>query len=226
MVGMRLLRFVRTRQAVLLASILVLGCPALAAGQSGDAPRFSIGVGGGVANPFHGDLQFKAPWWEVAGRGHMSEHMLVEVVFGQWRHTEELVLFNVPLQGPSGLIGRADRLQQQTRLTMNAFEFNVLAGGRIGRARISGGGGAGVLAMRDVFSQRLEGCSEPVPAICQGSNERSRTSTSFAFQGVGGVDIDITRLVAAYGIVRLAIPTRDVGSTELRVAAGVRLVFG
>lgn len=224
MVGMHF-RLVRSQTIALLATLLALLWPSIASGQSSvtsEGPRLSIGAGAGTATPFHGDLEFTAPWWEAAVRGHLSRVMMVEVVFGQWRHTDEEVFLDVPLLGP-GAIGHVDRIEQRTSRTMSGFEFNVLAGGVIGRARISGGGGAGVVSTRRVFRQTFQGCT-PSSVNCD-PRESTFTSASFAFQGVGGVDVELGRNLAAYGIVRLAVPTRDPGSSELRVAGGIRLIF-
>jgi hypothetical protein len=101
----------------------VLALPLSAAAGQDAPPKLSIAAGGGVATPFHGDLDFTAPGWELSLRGAIAKHVVLEGFFEQWQ-----------------------RQQRSTNYKMRTVGFNALATGGSRRVTISGGGGVGAFA--------------------------------------------------------------------------------
>lgn len=192
---------------------------AAAQGTSGDSERgVSVGVGVGTAEPFHGDLGFRAFAWDAAVRVRRGP-IRIEAAFSEWRHTERGTFTDVSLPGQPGGI----RIETETNHAYGVGQVNVLGGGRVGRVDLFGGGGGGALVLRRRFRQTPIGCAAGVPG-CQ-AFEQTFSNGSFTFQGVGGADVFLTPRVAIGAQVRLIIVASDVGSSDLRTTAGVRWVF-
>ena len=77
-------------------------------------PRFTVGGGAGVTDPLHGDFDFQATGWEVAGRGGQAKHLTIEAFASTWRHAAETRRIGLPLQGPSGAIGTVGAITQRS----------------------------------------------------------------------------------------------------------------
>jgi hypothetical protein len=68
--------------------------------------------------------------------------------------------------------------------------------------------------------QRSNATSPTSP--CENS-ENTFASAIFAVQAVGAIDVGLTRSLAATAVVRLTTPTKDVGSSDIRLLAGARV---
>lgn len=202
---------------------LVAAVSRSAAAQPADsAPRVLVGAGGGIAFPFHGDFDF-TPWaWDADVRIALSRRLLFEAFVGEWRRTETTVQQNVIAQDITGPIGTSGRLEQATRRVQRAMQVNMLVSGGVGRVRLFGGGGVGLLQHNRRVRQTIEDCSPSVASSC-GSTENTFSNISGSVQGVGGADIGITGPLSAYGQARLTVPTSDPAGTDLRVSAGIRV---
>lgn len=220
-------RPILSRRATTAACVVVvlLGWAApLSAQSSGsrEPPRLSAAAGAGLVLPLHADLDFTAGLWEVSLRARLSPRVAIEGGVAEWRHARERELRDVPLLGPTGPIGHAGRIAERTARTGRSFEVNMIALGRLGRVIAFGGGGAGALTMRREFTADVSDCVSSVPQAC--SNSRSVfTSASLAFQGVGGIEVGVASRASVYGQFRFLAPTRDVGSSEVRVSVGARI---
>lgn len=128
-------------------TMLVLLLTLAAAPQSGDAPRVTVGVGGGVANPMHGDFDFVAPEWQLSLRGRMADGVTFEGFFNEWRHTEETFF--------------SQRIVRTTRVV----GVNVLAGRMGNRVGWSAGGGIGSMTFRREGVTRFTNGSFSVQAL-------------------------------------------------------------
>jgi hypothetical protein len=187
-----------------------------------DAPRVSVAAGAGIVDPFHGDLNFIAPAWEASVRFRVGKIVHLEVGGSRWWHIEESVRLNQIINGPNGPIGTIDRIEERSHRSQLAVEVNLLASGAVGRVSVWGGGGAALLQHKRVFSQTLTGCNLPAPSTCQ-DVENTFSSGDAAFLGAGGLDVRLASHVSIYGAVRLTIPSKDVGSSEVRVVVGARV---
>lgn len=196
---------------------------AAAAQDNGLPPRVSVGGSAGIALPFHGDFDF-TPWaWDADVRFALSPHALFEVAVGDWRHSERTTRENLPVQGPSGPIGSIARYEETTTRVQRSVQANLLFTGAAGRVRVNGGGGGGLMTHERSTRSVTEGCS---PQVSCGESHFAFSSISAAFQAVGGTDLQLSRQVALYGQVRLLVPMRDAGSSDVRLTTGVRVGFG
>jgi hypothetical protein len=210
---------------ILLTGALALGWPAPARAQSAsdaEPPLLSIAAGGGVSHSLHGDLDFVAGLWEVSARGRLGPRTALEGSFAEWHHTERTELRDVPLHGPDGLIGHAGLIAQRTTRVGRSMEVNLVALGRTGGVTVSAGGGVGILTMRRDFRQIVSDCTSSLPNACNESRSEV-TNASLTFQGLAGLDVHLTSRVSAYGQFKFVAPTEDLGSSELRFTAGVRV---
>ena len=115
------MRVIRLVLIAIAGSVLAFS-PSRAAGQDA-LPKLSIAAGGGIVTPFHGDLDFTAPGWELSLRGAIAKHVVLEGFFEQWQHGERAVTYK-----------------------MRTVGANALATGGWQRVTISGGGGIGAFA--------------------------------------------------------------------------------
>ena len=189
------------RQAGCLA-LFVAASAAPVLAQTDDS-RITLSGAGGISIPVHGDLDFTAPAWQIAVRGSVSRHFLLEGFFEEWRHETEDVLATVT---------------QRTTHTMKTVGVNWLGRGFVGRAAFTGGGGIGFMQ----YDRRFEQSANDCPGSCQEFDNRF-TSQSFTFQGVAGVDVPITSVFAAFGQCQFVVPIEDVGFSHSSVTGGVRV---
>jgi hypothetical protein len=211
----------RRRLATILALGLVLEAGAAVA-QGTDVSRFTIGAAGGVAFPLHGDLQFQAGAWQVNGRGRLSEHVWLEALFAEWRHTAREVFAGQPVHGPAGPLGRIGRITAETRHVVRTLDVHALLGGTSNRVTAWAGGGAGYIYLDRRFRQ--------TPGDCQGGVTCPEVVTrhaagSLAVQATGGVDIAVMPRIVVFGQYLFAVPVDDPGSGHQSVMAGARVVL-
>jgi hypothetical protein len=194
------------------------------AGAQAAAPKLSVAAGGGIATPFHGDVDFTAPSWEVSVRGAIARHVAVEGFFEQWEHDKGTVLLDQAIQGPAGFLGRVARVEQRTTYRMRTAGVNVLATGGSPRVSFFGGGGIGQLAYDRRFTSTTSGCDAATAPLCR-STQNSFSSESFTVQGVAEVDVAVVRRVHVFGRYLIVVPVSDPGFGHGSVGGGVRLVL-
>src|SRR5262245_46857483 len=124
--------------------LVALFAPALAAAQTTDPPRLTIGAAGGLTNPLHGDLQFIAPSWDVSVRGQVASHLAIEGFMSRWRHTDETARIGVPLNGP-GVTGTVGELVIEDRDQVSMVGFSFEPTFSVGRVSVAAGGGPAVM---------------------------------------------------------------------------------
>lgn len=200
----------------------VLAGVGTARAQSRDA-LVSVGGGVGVTHPYHGDLNFIAPSWEldaVVGR----DRVVVDVSYGRWWRDEQHVIPDVVISGPTGVIGRVAELDERTHRTTTRVEVGVLRRFRVGRAHVAGGGGVGVMTMARRYQVQGTGCSGTVPDWCVPMSQ-TYTEGTFAFHAAGLVDVRLRGRWSVYGAARLGLPSQDIGSMELRTLGGLRFAW-
>jgi hypothetical protein len=149
-------------------------------------------------------------------------HFGISVFYEEWRHTDEDVLADQTIIGPSGVLGRADRIVLATEHRTRVAGWSFLGDGTVGRVTLNGGGGISYLLYSRGFSQTMSGCSPAT--LCQ-DGRRQFDSGSFAAQLQGGVDVAIVRHIAAMGQFRVIVPIDDPGGGHSTVMGGLRLVF-
>jgi hypothetical protein len=193
-----------------------------AAAQDPDARHVSVGAAAGVAMPFHGDFDFNAGSWQADVRVDTMRHFGFSVFFEQWRHTDEEVLADQTITGPSSVLGRADRIVLATEHRTRVAGWSFLGDGTVGRVTLNGGGGISYLRYSRDVSQTMSGCSPAT--LCQDSS-RQFDNGSFAAQLQSGVDVAIVRHVAAMGQFRMIVPIDDPGGGHSTVMGGLRFVF-
>jgi hypothetical protein len=214
----------RLVSAGLVVVVVALAAATAAAGQDRE-PRFTIGGGAGVSDPFHGDFDFHAPGWEVAARGRPLAHLTVEAFASMWRHTTETSRTGLPLQGPNGVIGTVGELSQRTQDQTQTFGASLLPTFSAGRATFVAGGGANVMFLQHRFEQELRDCVGPAAITC-GRFSNARTSSVLGTHVVAGIDVRVMPRVTAFGQYRILVPVRDPGSGHAAVLAGVRIAVG
>ncbi|HEX6973020.1 MAG TPA: hypothetical protein VF147_01390 [Vicinamibacterales bacterium] len=208
--------------AGILGLVLVLAVPARA--QAPDPPRASVTFGGGVANPLHGDLSYVAPAWQASVRLAPARHLLLDLAYGEWRHTTTTETRDVVFRGPTGaVLGHADRIIDHSEDVRPELTINFLGAWSSGRATFFAGGGPGYMAFRHRFTQTLEGC-ESATVSCAGYGN-SRTTSTFSVQLVSGLDVTIASRIGAFGEFRLSVPVEDPGSGHTAVIGGVRIAL-
>jgi hypothetical protein len=174
----------------------------------------------GVADPVHGDFEFTAPSWEIGVRLAPSNHFRVAVAMSQWRHVDESIMQDVPINGLNGLLGRAARIEDRHVYTTRTLGIAFLAAGSSGRATFTGGGGPGYMQFSRHSTTKMEGCTGG--ATCGNSDFRF-SNGDFAVQAVAAVDVAITSRVGAFGQYQFAFPVQDVGSGHNAFIGGVRV---
>jgi hypothetical protein len=178
-----------------------------ASAQGFDDSRITASGAAGIALPLHADLDFNAPEWQIAVRGTVSRHFLLEGFFEAWRHRAE---------DPRTTAAR------RTTYTMKTVGVNWLARGFVGRAAITGGGGIGFMHYDRRFEQIVGDCQPSTPASCQIFENRFN-SQSFTFQGVAGLEVPIVSRISAFGQYQFVAPIEDVGFSHSSVTGGVRV---
>ena len=208
----------------LLLLFAVLFCVVTPSAAQTEPPGFSVAAGAGIAFPLHSEFSFDAFDWQASVRGHVTRRFLVEGVLGHWRHTTINRRTDVPLFGPSGVIGHVDEVTTETLDTMTVVGLNLLGTGTIGRLRISGGGGPGLLVNYERHSTNLSGCTAPAPSICE-SRSNGEWFVTFSLQALADVEVALTSHLSAVGRVMLAVPVKDPAFGHLTTTAGVRVSF-
>ena len=213
------------RQVIAGIGVAVAGLAAapVATGQDRE-PRFTVGGGAGMSDPFHGDFDFRAVGWEVAARGRPGTYLSIEGFASGWRHSAETRRLDVPLQNPTGPIGTIGELSQRTVEQTQAFGASLLPTFSAGRATVVIGGGANVMFFQHRFDQQLSNCNSTTPVTC-GSFSTARTTSDLGVHAVAGIDVVVAPRLTAFGQYRLLAPIRDPGSGHAALLAGVRLVL-
>lgn len=206
-----------------LASMIIIPAQQAAA-QSPELPRVTVGAGAGLSNPLHGDFNFVAPSWDVSIRGRASEHLTVEAFVGEWRHTETSDYFDIPIQSPTGVIGRIGRLSATSTRTEWTTGVNILPTFSVGRVTVTGGGGGGYMLLTSRYKQTLTDCTTTASTGCR-DHQTSHGSGALTVQVVGGLDVAVTRHVVAFAQTRFVVPINDPGYGHSSVVAGVRLAI-
>jgi hypothetical protein len=205
--------------AIACVGAFVCATPAVAQTTSS---RLTASVAAGVAAPFHSDLGFTAPEWQLAVRTRVANHASMELFFEEWRHAADTVFPNVPLQGVTGVLGRVGEIRTRTAYTTRAVGWNVLLHGGTRRLTAYGGGGPGYVVFNRRFTQTLNDCTASDPRICQGFENR-HDAGSFTTQFVGGAEVAISSRLAAFGQVQVAVPLEDPGSSHSSTTGGIRV---
>ena len=196
------------------------------AAQTDDPPVFSVGAGAGIAFPFHSDFLGNDFDWQVGARIRTGRHVLFEGIYEQWRDTSTFVTQDVTMRNAAGVaVGHAAEIRTDDRTTVSNVGVNVLVTGAVGRARISGGGGPGLITYRDTYEVALTSCIADLPDICNGTVQRDSRS-AFSVQGAVELDVAITPWLSAFGRGGMAVPIEDPGSGYASVTAGLRFSLG
>jgi hypothetical protein len=196
---------------------------ATALGQDRGA-RFTVGGGAGVTTPFHGDFDFQAIGWEVAGRGRAATHLTIEAFASTWRHSTETRRMDLPLEGPGGPIGTVGQLTLRSTDQNSAFGASLLPTFAAGRATFVVGGGANVIFFQHRFEQQLENCQGVSAETC-GTFSTSRNGSDLGTHAVAGIDVGIASRLIAFGQYRIVVPVSDPGSGHAAALAGLRLAL-
>jgi len=193
-----------------------------AAAQDPDRMHVSVGAAAGIAAPYHGDFDFTATSWQADVRVDTTRHFGFGVFLEEWRHSDERVLTDLPITGPSGPLGRVDRLVGRTDHRTRAVGWSLLARGTLARVTFSGGGGVSYLVYSRDSRQTLSGC-DPASLCRDTSNEFD--NSSFAAQVQAGIDVEVAPHVAVMGQVRALVPMQDPGGGHNTIVGGVRVGF-
>lgn len=193
-----------------------------ASAQTGDRLHVSVGAAAGVATPFHGDFDFTATSWQADVRVDTGRHVGFDVFLEEWRHADEQVFNNLTITGPTGLIGRVERLVGRTEHATRVVGWSLLARGALSRMTFSGGGGVSYLIYSRDSTQALSGCDPE--SLCRDTS-REFNNGAFAAQIQGGTDVAILPHVALMGQFRAVFPIEDPGAGHSTLMAGVRIGF-
>ena len=200
-------------------SIVLLVNAVPAAAQEADR-RVSAGIAAGFAMPFHGDFDFTATAWQADVRINTARHFALDLFVEEWHHSDEDALIGQTISGPTGPLGRADRVETATEHRTRAFGANLLARGSNGIVTVTGGGGVSYLFYQREFSQRLSGCNPS--SLCTDFSQEFDNS-SLAGQLHAGIDVAVAPHVAVMGQFRVFIPTNDPAGGHTSLVAGVRV---
>jgi hypothetical protein len=208
----------------LAAAALVAVATADAGAQTVAEPRLTFGGGAGIANPFHGDFDFTPATWQASVRAHQGHHLVVEAFLSRWWHRSSSESFDVLVHGPSGPLGRVERIAQETTRTVHVVGANVLGRASSGRLSLYGGGGPGYWLHERRFTQTATGCQPSVPQLC-GTDENVFNSSALTVQGVAGVGVAIASRVSAFGEYQAVFPIEDPGIGHGAITAGIRVTL-
>ena len=197
----------------------LLAAPAEA--QSTDTRSVSVGVGGGMATPLHGDFDFTAGAWQVDFRFGTGRYLASTMFIEQWLRNEDEVRIGVPILGPTGPMGRIDRITTATSHRTSAVGWSLLARST-GRVVVSGGGGVSYLLYARKFTQTAEGCT---PASLCTTSRSEFDNSAFAAQLQAGIDAEVVRHLAVMAQFRVLVPIDDPGSGHHTLVGGMRLRF-
>ena len=200
-------------RVVLSTALAAFVMTAAASAQTLEEPRLTVGVGAGVADPFHGDFDFTAPTWQASVRGHTARHFVVEGFLSGWQHNESESF---------GLANGTGRIEQETKRTIRVVGVNFLARST-GRVSVYGGGGPGYWLHERRFTQTPSGCDPSSGQPCGTVN--TFNSAAFSVQGTAGVDAALTSRIIAYGQYQIALPVEDVGIGHSAFTAGIRIAL-
>jgi outer membrane scaffolding protein for murein synthesis (MipA/OmpV family) len=206
---------------LLMISFLIALAATPARAQSAASGRFSVGAAAGIATPLHGDFDFTAQAWQVDVRLDTARHFASTVFFEQWLRKDEEIRTGVMLTGPTGPIGRVDRIVSETSHRASVLGWSLLAKST-GRIVVSGGGGVSYLVYSRRFTQTLEGCT---PASLCDTSRSDHDSSAFAAQLQAGIDAELVPHLAVMGQFRLIVPIEDPGFGHHTVLGGVRFRF-
>ena len=204
-----------------LATVVALFSAASAAAQGVNPEHVSIGAAAGIANPLHGDFDFTAPAWQVDVRLNTGRFVASTIFFEEWRRSDEEVRTDVPILGPTGPIGRIDRLVSQTTHQTRVAGWSLLAKTN-GRVAVNGGGGVSYLLYSRESGSTREGC---LPAALCGTTRSDFDNSAFAAQLQAGLDVRVLSRLSLMGHYRLIVPIEDPGGGHATVVAGARVVF-
>ena len=208
------------RIALIVAILCIAVTPAGA--QSSDPPALSVAGGAGIAFPFHSDFSSNPVAWHGSVRVRATKYVLVEGLYEQWRDTQTLVTTDLTLRNAVGAsIGHVDELRSEDATTVSVAGLNVLVSAAVGRARISAGGGPGVLTYRDRYEVSLTGCTAQDPRTCDGYVRRDARH-AFAVQGAVDLDVPVTRRLSLFGRGIAAGPVDDPGAGYAAIVGGLR----
>lgn len=209
------------RIGLLIGMVAAVTHPAAAQSQP---PGLSIAAGAGIALPFHSDFSFDAFAWQASMRVRAADHLLIEGMLDQWRHTTTSRRRDIQIFNPSGVIGHIDEVTAESLDTMTVVGMSLLGTGSIGRVRISAGGGPGYMVEYERNRTTLSGCSAIVPYVCEGRTKMD-SFLVFSIQALADVDVALTRNVSAVGRFMTAVPFRDPAYGHVNATAGLRLSF-
>lgn len=212
----------RRTPAASVAFVILWAVPTPAGAQGSQEPRVYLAAGAGKADPLHSDLEFNAATWHVGVTTTVSRRLSVEVNYSEWRHTNERVTTDIPVQNFSGPAGRIGRLAQKTSYVTRTAGVNALLRGTAGRVALWGGGGPAWMLFRRDYEQTESECIGI--RLCDGFTN-SHTANSLAVQAAAGLDVPIARRLAFFGQYSVAIPTQDPGSGHVAVTGGIRIGF-
>ncbi len=204
-----------------LAALIALLGSASAAAQGAEQERVSIGAAAGIADPTHGDFEFRAPAWQVDVRLKTARFLASTVFFEEWRKRDEEVRTNIPILGATGPIGQIDRQVSEDTYRMRVAGWSLLAKSN-GRIAVNGGGGVSYLFYSRESTSSREGCT---PATLCGTTSSDFDNSAFAAHLQTGVDVRIVPRLALMGQFRLVVPIRDPGFGYGALVGGARVVF-
>ena len=190
--------------------------------QSHEPPAFSVAGGAGIAFPFHSDFSSKALAWHGSVRLRGAKSLFVEGIYEQWRHTTTFVTTDLTLRNAAGAsIGQVDELTTDDSTTVSNVGVNFMVTAPIGRARISVGGGPGLVTYRDRYEVSLSGCSALDPQACQGYVQRDARH-ALAVQGAVNLDVAVNVRFSLFGRGSVAAPVEDPGAGYAAIVGGLR----
>jgi hypothetical protein len=199
--------------------------PAAAQPSSGfaDPHGLFVSFSGGIVDPLHGDLEFRAPILSGAFQFPVSKHAALEVEFAQWRHGTVEERRGIILRDPDGPIGTAGLLRIEDSLTARSLGFKALVRSP-GDVRVFGGGGLGIFWHDTLYALTFENCNVPSrPSSCDPTRLVRTRGPDAGLEGIAGIEIVVARRWVAFGAARGDFRSlSDVSSSTIGGVAGVR----